>query len=188
MSATAADLLAGWRAWRTSQAAEPVPSVPGAAQPPGTDANPQQSAIVPGVPGVPANDEEGRTERRAEAAQARADAPPCPDGFLYLSGLAVRLDVALRAGATVARCPTGALDLTLPDGRAWLLSPSVVARLAAARLLPAVLAEREPDPIEAAERAAVCGSVLTPRPYQPGASDLLRDGLLRGWRDHRGPT
>jgi hypothetical protein len=63
-------------------------------------------------------------------------APVCPAGNLYLSGLAVRLDVALRDGAAVVRCPSGALDLTLPDGRLWLLSPDTVARLAAARLLP----------------------------------------------------
>ncbi len=62
-------------------------------------------------------------------------APVCPAGNLYLSGLAVRLDVALRDGAAVVRCPSGALDLTLPDGRLWLLSPDTVARLAAARLL-----------------------------------------------------
>ncbi len=80
------------------------------------------------------------------ARQGQAESPPAPPppawpgGFLYLSGLAVRLDVAFRAGATVERCPSGALDVTLPDGRAWLLSPDTVARLAAARLLPGHLA------------------------------------------------
>ena len=47
---------------------------------------------------------------------------------------------ALRYGAAVVRCPSGALDLTLPDRCAWLLSPDTVARLAVARLLPPDLA------------------------------------------------
>jgi hypothetical protein len=76
----------------------------------------------------------------AKRAAPLAPPPVWPDGFLYLSGLAVRLDAALRDGAAVVRCPSGALDLTLPDGRAWLLSPDTVARLAAARLLPPDLA------------------------------------------------
>lgn len=50
----------------------------------------------------------------------------------------------------------------------------------------AALAQREPDPIEAAERAAVFGDGGEARAYQPGEPDPLRDGLLRGWRDHRG--
>lgn len=84
----------------------------------------------------------------------RREVPPAPEppawppGFLYLSGLAVRLDVALRAGAVVERCPSGALDLTLPDGRLWFLTPSTVARLAAAGLLPGHLPERVPDAVE----------------------------------------
>jgi hypothetical protein len=124
--------------------------------------------------------------RHRQAARPAAPPPPdWPDGFLYLSGLAVRLDVALRGGATVTRCPSGALDLTLSDGRLWLLSPDTVARLAAARLLPGHLAERVPDPIEAAERAAVFGAEAAPQPYRPGERDALRDGLLRGWRNHR---
>lgn len=49
---------------------------------------------------------------------------------------AVRLDAAIRDGATWAWCPTGALDLVLPDGRLWLLAPAKVARLRAAGLLP----------------------------------------------------
>ena len=72
-------------------------------------------------------------------------APPAPpilsDADIYLTGFAVRLDAVLRDGATVARCPSGALDVTLPDGRLWLLSPALVARMAAAGLLPAKLAE-----------------------------------------------
>jgi hypothetical protein len=49
---------------------------------------------------------------------------------------AVRLDAAIRAGATWAWCPTGALDVVLPDGRLWLLSPTTAGRMKAARLLP----------------------------------------------------
>jgi hypothetical protein len=79
-------------------------------------------------------------ETAKRAAPLAPPLPVWPDGFLYLSGLAVRLDAALRDGAAVVRCPSGALDLTLPDGRAWLLSPDTVARLAAAWLLPPDLA------------------------------------------------
>ena len=46
----------------------------------------------------------------------------------------------------------------------------------------AALADRDPDPIEAAERAAVFGAEAEPHPYQPGDPDPLRGGLLRGWR------
>ena len=96
-------------------------------------------------------------------------APVSPPGLAYLPGLAARLDAALRAGAAVARCPSGALDITLPDGRLWLLSPHSVARLAAGGMLPAPLAG--------------CG--LAAGTYQPGDPDPLRDGLLRGWRTTR---
>ena len=77
------------------------------------------------------------------AALAPPAVPAWPAGGCYLTGLAVRLDVALRDGAAVVRCPSGGLDLTLPDGRLWLLSPDTVARLAAARLLPPDLAGGE---------------------------------------------
>ena len=63
--------------------------------------------------------------------------PVLSDADRYLTGLAVRLDVAVRAGATVTRCPSGARDVSLTDGSPWLMSPSVVARLEAGRLLPA---------------------------------------------------
>jgi hypothetical protein len=185
------------------------------------------------------------------ARQRRASAPPAPpleaapawpDGFLYLSGLAVRLDAALRDGATVTRCPSGALDVTLTDGSPWLLSPSVVARLEAGRLLPATAPNlpapgaREVPAAEwrelpyGAERGVAfaearvmpgacpccagrrwwreadeappgrCMACHPPPPglavtvtetragtYQPGDPDPLRDGLLRGARDHRNP-
>jgi hypothetical protein len=49
---------------------------------------------------------------------------------------AVRLDAAIRAGATWAWCSTGALDLVLPDGRLWMLAPTKAARMRAAGLLP----------------------------------------------------
>lgn len=61
-------------------------------------------------------------------------------GSSGLSRGARGMDAALRDGAPVVRCPSGALDLTLPDGCAWLLSPDTVARLAVARLLPPDLA------------------------------------------------
>jgi hypothetical protein len=77
------------------------------------------------------------------APHRHAAPPPSPpvlsDADLYLTGLAIRLDVAVRGGATVTRCPSGALDGTLTDGSPWLLSPAVVALLAAERLLPAVV-------------------------------------------------
>jgi hypothetical protein len=117
----AADLLTGWRAWR---AARDVATVAAAPEAVATAPNPQKTTIVASVATVA---ERHTAERAAEA---------WPDGFLYLSGRAVALDVAIRAGATVARCPTGALDVTLPDGRLWLLSPALVLRLNAAGLLP----------------------------------------------------
>lgn len=79
-----------------------------------------------------------RVEAQKRAVEALPSTPPVlSDADLYLTGLAVRLDVAVRGGATVTSCPSGALDVTLTDGSPWLLSPSVVARLEAGRLLPA---------------------------------------------------
>ena len=49
----------------------------------------------------------------------------------------------------------------------------------------AALVEREPDPIEAAERAALFGPEAAPNPYWPGDPDPLRDGLLAGFFAHR---
>lgn len=158
-----AGFLAGWRAWRAAQAAEPVPSVPGAAQPPGTEAIPQESNIVPGVPAVPDENEKDCTERRMEPRST-----PAPTGSAW------RLSEPKRAAA-LARPSFGAEV----EARA-----AFYARFQAEAA--AALAQREPDPIEAAERAAVFDGGGEARAYQRGEPDPLRDGLLRGWRDHRG--
>ena len=76
-------------------------------------------------------------------------------------------------------------DSTLPDGRLWFLSPGIVARLIGAGLLAGHMAKREPDPVGAAECAAVFCGAGDAHPCQSGDPDPLRDGLLRGCRDDR---
>lgn len=141
------------------------------------------------APLPPPNGTIGTNGNGMEMPKRAAPLPPAwPPGFLYLSGLAVRLDVALRDGAAVERCPSGALDVTLPDGRLWFLTPSTVARLAAAGLLPPHLAERVPDPIEEAERVALAGDEGEPHPYRPATRTLCGRGCCAaGVTTGRGP-
>ena len=142
MTGAAADLLAGWRAWRAAQSADSVPSVPAAAQPPGTRGNLRETAIVPGVPTVPAKNEQVCTRNGATALQdARAHMPLLPvtvplGGDVAAHHAATRLRRFLADGATARWCESGALDVTLPDGRLHAIAPAVAARLAAHGLLP----------------------------------------------------
>ena len=152
-----AGFLGGWRAWRAAKAAEPVPSVPGAAQPPGTEAIPQESNIVPGVPAVPDENEKDGMERRAEPPGAPGESAWGPS--------------EARRAAALARPSFGAEVEACAAFYARYLNEAAAA-----------LAEREPDPIEDAERAAVFGPEAALHPHQPGEPDALRDGLLRGWR------
>ncbi len=89
-------------------------------------------------------------------------------------------------GVTAPRPPSG--EMMRCSHRAAPATSSGPEARAAARLLPAQLAGCVLDPIEAAERAALAGGGGVGRTYQPGDPDPLRDGLLRGWRDHRRDT
>jgi hypothetical protein len=191
----AADLLAGWRAWRAPHAGEPVPGVPGAAKPPGTPPNPQTTANVPGVPGVPGENDEGC------AARAGASPTTAPAGNAWgLTEAEKAAALARLAGASpTAEQPAEAL----PPADWWRL-PHGEARgraFAEARAMPGACQccagrrwWREADEAPPG-RCMAChppppGLAVTVTEtragtYLPGDPDPLRDGLLRGARDHR---
>ncbi len=97
-----------------------------------------------------------------------------------MTGWRARL-AAIRESDTDAGCANGAfgangIGMEAPNGA------EVAERAAFYALRQAeaagVLAQREPDPIEAAERAMVFGAEAAPQPWQPGDPDPMRDGLL----------
>ncbi|WP_301590692.1 hypothetical protein [Sabulicella glaciei] len=62
----------------------------------------------------------------------------------HLTWDAARLSGLVSAGAEWRWCPAGGLDVTKPDGLLWCLSPEMVARLRAERLLPEAVREAHP--------------------------------------------
>ncbi len=196
MTAAAAQLLAGWRAWRAAQTAEPVPGVPGAAKEPGTEANPQKSRIVPGVPAVRRENEEGCTERHLEPLVARK-----PAGHVWgLTETEKAAALARLAGTSSAPEQTAALRQPadwwqLPYGEA---RGRAFTEARATRGFCSCCAGRrwwrEADEAPPG-RCAAChppppGLTITVTEmrggiYRPGQTpDPLRDGLLRGARTH----
>lgn len=133
MSGTQADRLAAWRAARS------VTSVTSAFLEVVTLPETLKSAIVASVTSVADENVQAGDNVAARAALylAAESAAPAPlrQGKrvdpLYLAGLAARLASAARAGAEVAPCPAGAIDVTRPDGRLWLISPTYAAALRA---------------------------------------------------------
>jgi hypothetical protein len=191
----AADLLAGWRAWRAAQSAEIVPGVPGAAKSPGTPPKPQTTAIVPGVPGVPDENDEGC------AARTGASPTTAPAGNAWgLTEAEKAAALARLAGAA----PTAEQPAEALPPADWRRLPHGAERgraFAEARAMPGACPccagrrwWREADEAPPG-RCMAChppppGLAVTVTEtragtYLPGDPDPLRDGLLRGARDHR---
>ena len=102
-------------------------------------------------------------------AEAGATASLDPDGRVRIAG--------------ASRLPAELLDLLRQNRVA--VAEALARREADLDDAPAAPVDLEPDPIEAAERAAMAEHHAAPPadcPWRPGDPDPLRDGLLAGWR------
>jgi hypothetical protein len=101
-------------------------------------------------------------------------------GIGWLHSIARAITRALADGAAAVADEAGFTTLVRPDGRHLVVAPGTVAELAAAGLLPAALSDPAapppeqpaPDPIEAAERAAIQAEPEPPPKGSPARAAL----------------